>query len=104
MQESIYIVVTTVDREQVATAMARGAVRANLAPCAQVEPPMTSHYIWEGQLKEEKEVRVVFKTAESGLSRLMEWIRAGHPYSVPELVAWRADSSDPDYRKWVQGG
>ena len=33
---------------------------------------------------------------------LMDWIQTEHPYEVPEILAWAAESGNPAYTNWVE--
>ena len=101
MAERIWIISTTVDREAAARELGRGAVEARLAACAQIEASITSHYHWEGILHESGEWRILYKTSEPRKEALAGWILANHPYEVPEILVWPADSANPAYTEWV---
>lgn len=93
------IVTTTVDSAQAATELAQGAVQARLAACAQVEA-ITSHYIWEGQLTQGAEWRIVFKTLPAVQAALQTWLKQQHPYDVPQLLL-RGEWAGASYAEWV---
>ena len=101
MDGNVWIIQSTVGGEDVAGRLARESVEGGLAACAQVESPMISHYIWRGQLEESREFRITFKTGGGKLQELMTWIRANHPYEVPEILAWPATAVDEAYAKWI---
>lgn len=48
-------VMTTVSTRADAEALGRSAVEARLAPCAQVEGPITSTFWWDGAVQVEEE-------------------------------------------------
>ena len=95
----IAIVTTTVDSDEAATQLAQGAVQARHAACAQVEA-ITSHYIWQGQLEQGGEWRVVFKTLPDAVEPLWQWLQAQHPYQVPQLLL-RTEHASAAYAQWV---
>ena len=97
---AILIASTTLPDESSAQTLARGAVAAGLAACAQVEGPITSHYVWQGKLECTREWRVVFKLEPSREARLLAWVRPQHPYTTPQWTTFAAGAS-PDYAAWV---
>ena len=97
---SVHTVTTTVETEADATRLAQGLVREHLAACVQVEP-ITSHYIWDGALQQGPEWRLVCKTSPAAVDALLQWLRAHHPYQLPQLLVQTAEAS-ADYAAWVQ--
>lgn len=93
---------TTVARRDDARRLARRVLRAGLAACAQLEP-IESLYVWNGELMEEAEVRLSFKTTSLRRQALMDLIREAHPYELPEIAATPLRDADPTYRRWLIG-
>ena len=96
----VHTVTTTVEAEADATRMAQGLVREHLAACVQVEP-ITSHYVWDGALQQGAEWRLVCKTSPAAVDVLLQWLRAHHPYQLPQLLVQIAEAN-ADYAAWVQ--
>jgi periplasmic divalent cation tolerance protein len=94
-------VVTTTDGQEAAQRLARGAVQARLAACAQVSGPITSHYWWEGEIASEPEWQVVFKTTTAAYPALERHLREGHSYSVPEILCLPVVVGNPTYLDWL---
>jgi periplasmic divalent cation tolerance protein len=101
-QPVVLSVTTTVPAREQGLALARVVLESRLAACAQVdEAGITSLYRWQGQLCEEHEFRVVFKTLPVCEARLQALVAAQHPYEVPQWVATQAMASDA-YWRWVR--
>ena len=96
----VHTVTTTVETEADATRLAQGLIQERLAACVQVEP-ITSHYIWDGALQYGPEWRLVCKTSPAAVDALLQWLRAHHPYQLPQLLVQTAEAS-ADYAAWVQ--
>src|SRR5215831_21066093 len=94
-------VTTTIDDRTAAEALARSAVEARLAACGQVVGPITSVYRWEGAVETAAEWMVVFKTTQAASAALVEHVRAGHPYQVPEILVTSVEDGNPAYLVWV---
>lgn len=97
--KSISVVTTTVPTAADAERLAGGAVQAQLAACVQVET-IASHYVWNGELQQTPEWRLVFKTLPDAVQQLLEWLRSAHPYELPQLLL-RGEQAQKDYGQWV---
>jgi periplasmic divalent cation tolerance protein len=93
--------VTTTDSEEAASALARSAVEARVAACAQVVGPIKSTYWWEGKVETAGEWYVVFKTTAERYPALEAHIREHHGYDVPEIVLMPIVAGNPAYLEWV---
>ncbi|SNX70192.1 uncharacterized protein involved in tolerance to divalent cations [Cereibacter ovatus] len=91
---------TTVATEAQARAMARAALAQNLCACAQLER-IDSLYRWKGDLCEDNEIRLLFKTVETRRPALEALIRAHHPYELPAIWSVRLDNVSPPYADWI---
>ncbi len=91
---------TTVARREDADRLARDAVEARLAACAQVIGPLTSHYHWKGVLERTDEWRCSFKTSRRRWPDLAQFLRQRHPYELPEIVMLPLTGSD-EYLGWI---
>lgn len=93
---------TTTDSLEAARALARSAVEARLAACAQVSGPIESVYRWEGRIEQAQEWTVVFKSPASAYPRLEAHLSEHHTYDVPEIVATQISEGHPAYLSWVE--
>ncbi|MDT0266608.1 divalent-cation tolerance protein CutA [Streptomyces sp. DSM 44915] len=94
-------VTTTIDSQSAAEELARAAVTARVAACAQVEGPISSVYRWQGEVTTDTEWRVLFKTTAARYPELAALVRARHVYEVPQLVATEIVEGGADYLAWV---
>ncbi|MEV4411151.1 divalent-cation tolerance protein CutA [Catellatospora sp. NPDC049609] len=94
-------VVTTVDGREAAQALARSAVEARLAACAQVGGPIRSTYRWQGAVEEADEWTVVLKTTAAGYAALERHLLAEHPYDTPEVVCTPILAGSAAYLAWI---
>lgn len=93
--------VTTADSREAAEALARSAVQARVAACAQVSGPINSTYWWEGKVESAEEWYVTFKTTAERYPALEQHIREHHSYDVPEVVLLPVLAGNPAYLAWV---
>ena len=99
---SAILVLTNLPDSGAAFNLARELVSLRLAACANVLAPATSFYRWEGKLEEATEYPVLIKSTRERYAELEAAIRARHPYSVPEIVAWPIERGLPEYLRWVE--
>ena len=95
------IVFTTLPEKTAADVLAEMIVEAKLAACVQILPQMTSIYRWEGSVMKEPEHLLLIKTVPEKWDELRDFITANHSYSVPEIVAVRAEDVADPYLKWL---
>ncbi|MGS2587786.1 divalent-cation tolerance protein CutA [Streptomyces hebeiensis] len=94
-------VLTTADSAEKAEALARGAIEARLAACAQISAPVTSVYRWEGAIETAQEWQILFKTTAAGYEALEAHLSAAHDYDVPEIIATPVVRGSAAYLSWV---
>jgi periplasmic divalent cation tolerance protein len=94
-------VVTTTDSRQRAEVLARGAVEARLAACAQIVGPITSVFWWEQAVDTAQEWQVWCKTTTPAYAALAEHLRAAHTYDVPEILCLPVTAGHQPYLDWL---
>jgi len=94
-------VLTTTDVAEKAEALARGAVEARVAACAQISGPVTSVYRWKGAVETAGEWQVLFKTTGACYDDLESYLRRAHDYDTPEIIATPIVRGSADYQRWV---
>ncbi len=95
------VVLVTAPDLKVARQLARGALRAKLAACANLVPKIESHYWWQGKVESGAEVLMIFKTTARKLAGLEKFILTHHPYDTPEFVALPLASGSARYLDWI---
>ncbi|MER5399553.1 divalent-cation tolerance protein CutA [Streptomyces sp. NBC_00386] len=95
-------VLTTTDAAEKAEALARGAVAARVAACAQISGPVTSVYRWEGAVETASEWRIQFKTTAARYPALEAYLLDAHDYDTPEIIATPVVAGSPDYLRWLE--
>jgi periplasmic divalent cation tolerance protein len=95
-------VLTNLPDSESAFNLARQLVHLRLAACVNVLAPATSFYRWEGVLEEAVEVPVLIKSTAERYAALEAGIRAHHPYTLPEIVAWPIGQGLPAYLDWIE--
>jgi periplasmic divalent cation tolerance protein len=95
-------VLTTTDSAEKAQELARGAVEARLAACAQVSGPVTSVYHWQNAIETSQEWQVLFKTTETCYDALEAYLTAKHDYEAPEIIATPVVRGSTAYLAWLR--
>ncbi|MDI5982590.1 divalent-cation tolerance protein CutA [Amycolatopsis magusensis] len=95
------VVTTTTDSEDLARALAAGAIEARLGACAQVVGPVTSVYRWEGAVQTDQEWRVEVKTTARRVEELTAHLLEHHTYDTPEVIATPITGGSPAYLSWL---
>ncbi|MBD3296938.1 MAG: divalent cation tolerance protein CutA [Candidatus Omnitrophica bacterium] len=97
---SVYV---TVSSDEEARYISDELLKARLVACANIFSDVTSVYRWKGELREDREVVVVYKTRESLFPRVDELVRSIHSYDNPCLEAFPAVNISSEYAEWVRG-
>jgi periplasmic divalent cation tolerance protein len=95
------VVFTTTSSAEESEILARKIVEARLAACVQVLPQMKSFYFWEGAIQAETEHLLLIKTSDEKFDELKSFIESNHSYTVPEIVALKAEKVSESYLKWL---
>ena len=96
------LILTTVGQADDAQRLARTLVEEGLCACAQIEG-IDSVYRWKGEVVQEPEWRILFKTASDRYSQVEKRLRALHPYELPAIYSLRPEQALPAFADWVAG-
>ena len=99
---SIRIVYMTAASVEQARSLAETAVQSRLAACANIQPAIESIYHWDGDVQNDTESAVIFKTTDEAASQLMALLKDRHPYDCPCLVSWSIDQGSQEYLQWLK--
>lgn len=100
MSDTLVCLCTCPD-EAVANTLARALVEARVAACVNIVPGLRSIYRWEDQIQEDPEVLLIIKTTAEAFPALESAVCAGHPYTVPELLALPIAHGHEEYLAWL---
>jgi len=87
----------TVTAQETASAV----IGAKLAACANIFPAHISLYEWQGDVKNEEEVAVIFKSTDAQFAALKAAILDKHPYETPCIVALPITDGHAPFLEWV---
>lgn len=95
------VICTTLPDQILAVTLARESVERGLVACAQAESAATvSVYRWQGQVCEDREWRLTFKTTLEREPELRAWMATRHPYDLPQWVVLPGLAGEA-YGEWV---
>jgi periplasmic divalent cation tolerance protein len=94
------VLVTTPDLPS-ARRIAKAALQARLAACANIVPRLESHYWWQGRLERSGEVLMILKTTRARLLALEAMIIRNHPYDTPEVISFPLETGNTRYIEWL---
>ena len=101
-EKPIILVLVTAPDQVSAKLIAKALLDTKLAACVNILPGLISLYNWEGELQDEKEVRLFIKTRSDLLEgKIIPLIRELHPYDLPEIIAIPVVGGSSPYLDWV---
>jgi periplasmic divalent cation tolerance protein len=92
---------TTTDSKEHALLLSKIIIKNKFAACSQIIGPITSTYMWNNQLQEETEWKILFKTTAQHVDIVIKTIKENHHYEIPEITSNPIDYISPDYKNWV---
>lgn len=101
MATSARVVLVTVPRGGKAESMAESLVESRLAACVNLIPGVVSIYRWKGRVHRDGETLLVIKTTVSRFKALERWIKAHHPYEMPEVISLPVAAGAKEYLSWL---
>ena len=97
----VILVITTVEKFDVAEALARTLIDRRLAACVNILGPVRSIYRWKGAIEVAEERVLHIKTVRDNLNRVREAIRDGSGHEMPEMLVLDVAEGDEAYLNWL---
>ncbi len=95
------VVLVTVGTPEAGLQLGRQLVEERLAACVQVLGAGTAIYRWQGQLYQDPQVQLIFKTTAAAWEHLQARIVELHTDDVPEILALPVADGWPPYLAWL---
>lgn len=102
MNSDCYMVYTTFPNLDEARALAAKMVEDKLAACANIFPAHEALYEWEGEVHNDSELAVIFKTTKARYADLEAAIIKHHSYDEPCVVAWSLEAGSAPFLQWIE--
>lgn len=100
MTAEYVLVTTTTDNPDEARALAADLVTARLAACAHIDE-IRSTYWWDGEVQNDPEFRIEFKTPQHRAAELQQAILDAHSYDTPQVIVTPILGGSPAYLAWL---
>lgn len=101
MSTDLIQVQTTVDCSLKAKQLANQLVEAKLVACVQISRPVSSVYVWDGQVCQQEEYVLVGKTIRAAWPELVKLLQQVHPYDEPQIIALPIVQATDSFANWV---
>ncbi|ATG56984.1 divalent-cation tolerance protein CutA [Pseudoalteromonas sp. 13-15] len=101
MNTQFKLIFTTCKNEAEARMLGKALVEKKLAACVNILPAMSSIYMWEGEVKEMTEVKMLVKTKTEKMNDVFLTIKAMHSYEVPEIQVIDITTGNLAYFNWM---
>lgn len=101
MNTQFKLIFTTCKDNAEARIIAKALVEKKLAACVNILPNMESIYIWEGELTEATEVKLLVKTKLEKMNDVFLAIKAMHSYQVPEIQVVDVATGNLAFFNWM---
>jgi len=97
----VRLILSTIDSQAAARALATSLVEDRLAACVTIVPGVQSVYRWQGAVEGAGEWLLLIKTTAAQAQRVLAGLAERHPYDVPEGLVLAVSDGLPDYLAWV---
>lgn len=101
MTQPLAQIVLTTCPADAAPRLAHGLVEQGLAACVNIAPSVQSIYRWRGAIEIADEALLVIKGNAAHFAAIESYIRAHHPYELPELIAVPIVAGLAAYLSWL---
>jgi len=101
MSTQFKLIITTCKDESEARVLAKALVENKLAACVNILPNMTSIYMWDGEMTEATEAKLLIKTKLDKMNDVFLTIKELHSYEVPEIQVVDVATGNLAYFNWM---
>ena len=91
---------TTFKKHEDAKHFAVKILEARLVACTKIQQ-VESSYPWDGKVQNATEWQLCMTTKRGLMKKVEAFIKANHPYKVPQIIAVPIVYASKDYAKWI---
>ena len=97
----IVLIYTTLHDQKTGQMVAQRLLEKKLIACANIFPPHIAVYEWDGNIVDDAEVAVIFKTSKAKQQECMAAIAELHHNECPAIVALESSDTNKPFFDWV---
>ncbi len=75
--------------------------KKRIVACINIINKITSFYIWKNKIKNNTEIKVMFKTCSFHSKKVVKIIKKIHPYKIPEILIFKIHKINKKYLNWM---
>lgn len=94
------ILISTFSTMEKAKDISKKAISEKFAACVNIMP-ITSIYSWNNSIESSNEFLALFKTTDSNISKLRNFLLDEHDYDIPEIIDFELDNVNESYINWM---
>ncbi len=98
---SAILVYVTCSSQDEARILATRLLQENLVACANILPPHTAVYEWNGKTEMEEETAMLLKSTSDLYDKLENAIRSNHSYDVPCIIQIPIEKGYKPFVDWI---
>lgn len=98
--QAVVVLITAASQEE-AHRLADVLLVKRQAACVSILPRVNSFFWWQDTIETAEENLLIVKTVSSLLPLLVETVKSGHSYQVPEIIALPVVGGNLDYLNWI---
>jgi periplasmic divalent cation tolerance protein len=95
------IIQTTYEKKKDANKVATLLLAKKLAACVQINK-IKSFYTYEEKVNKSNEYILSIKTKKSKYDEIQSFIKATHPYNLPEIICIDITKASAEYLQWIE--
>lgn len=95
------VILTTVDKEDLADRIANALVERRLAACVNLLPIGISVYRWKEKVCRDREYLLLIKTSAHLFNEVRDTIRELHTYELPDVIALPIVVAEEKVLDWI---
>ncbi|QLE84158.1 MULTISPECIES: divalent-cation tolerance protein CutA [Shewanella] len=102
MKQTCLIVCSSCPDLATAESIATALVQAKLGACVHINGPISSVYMWQGEMCKDQEYQLQIKCLQQNFLQIEALVTQLHPYDVPELIATPITHGSAAYLEWIK--
>ncbi len=81
--------------------IARELIKKKLVACVNIVDKVSSLFWWDEKVDRAKEVLLIMKSKKTKIKQIIQTVKSGHSYEVPEIIALPIIAGYKPYLEWI---